>query len=913
MTSKYLFLCLALLFSAIGSVSALEIRELKVNNLISPLGVDTLPHFRWLNASTERNKRQTAYRIILSASEQNIRKNIGDLWDSGKVKEEDNFDVPYAGTSLLSRKRYFWRVMTWDEKNIPSDWSGVAAFETGILHQDEWKSAWIGAGESDAGKSAPILRRIFSIQKEVVRARVYIAGLGLFTMTVNGSSPDDSVLNPAHTQYNKRINYKVFDITSLLRTGANVIRVELGNGFFYDPTDTEIWNLAGAPWRQPPRMRLELLVEYHDGSCETILSDRSWKLRTDGPCLFNSMHYGEVYDARKHVPAESTSEFDTSSWSDAQIVEPPAGKLVWETIPPMRKINSFRPEIKRIGNNRWLLKAPRMLTGWARITFRAPGGEEILISYGEQLNAGGTLKRLKYTDKYKRELQQYRYITRGDGPEIYEPSFSYNGYEYIQIDNYSGELRPEDVICYQINSDLELLSSVETGDGLVNRIHQVMINTMYNNFHGKPTDCPVFEKMGWTGDSNVAMETFAFNCDISSFIPLFMDGMADAMRPDGTLPFIIPSPEWGYENGSAVWSTVYQTAATELLRKFGLRSVMVSHYEAMRRLTLRLVEVSRYYKWTWTDHGFSDWVAPDGPNSPPEGNGICGSGFLYRALGQMAEMASLMGRPEDRKEYLGYQDKIRQAFQRKFFIPGKQIYDTGIWFEQYANGRDSDNRPVTRSRYRQTSNLVPLAFGLVPEKHRRQVFQNLLRNLESRRFRLDTGIVGSKLLLNVLSEMGYPEFAYRILINPEYPGWGNIVSSGATSFYEGWTKRVRSLNHFFLGTCDEWLFVHIAGIQKVSDGYRHLVLQPKFLKTMKFADISTKTVRGLLRVRWIADKGKRSIWVWIPVGATAELYIPAPVSKLNSVPSIDPGRIIRRKAGETCVTLGSGKYYFEFP
>ncbi|MCI8497616.1 MAG: family 78 glycoside hydrolase catalytic domain, partial [Clostridiales bacterium] len=589
--------------------------------------------------------------------------------------------------------------------------------------------------------SAPMLRKSFDVEKEIRRARAYVCGLGLFEMKINGQLPDDTVLNPAHTQYEDTVNYRVFDVTKLLAEGKNAIAVELGNSFYNCPVT--VWDWQKAVWRDNPKLLMELTIEYADGSTQTIVTDQSWKTYSEGPLTANDIYFGETWDARLEVPGWESAGFDDSAWDPASPAKAPAGKLTFENMEPMRRIASFSPEIINKGNGTWILRNPVMATGWAKLSFDAPAGTEIAVTYGETLNGGGTLNKV---NAWGYNVQSDKYICKGVPGETFEPKFSYKGYEYIQIDNYPGELTAEDVTCYLISNDVAQTSNFETSNDQINSLHQIMKRTMLNNMQGKPTDTPVWEKNGWTGDFNVSLETFNYNFDTSAFTAKFLGDLRDAADGRGVVPNIAPTANWGMGN-TPVWNTVYINAIYEGWRANGLLTVASEHYDAMRKQALAYISDIRANGWVWTDGQLADWVAPGGGTNPDgpadagasEGSGICGTGYVYDALNRMAEMADALGKSADAVEYRAAMSSIYDAFNAKFYNPEKGYYETTVW-----------NGSTTRTRYRQTSNLVPLAFGLCPDTYRDSVVASLLKDLEEKDYHLDTGMVGTKLLLPVL-------------------------------------------------------------------------------------------------------------------------------------------------------------------
>ncbi|MCI8497467.1 MAG: family 78 glycoside hydrolase catalytic domain, partial [Clostridiales bacterium] len=665
-----------------------------------------------------------------------------------------------------------------------------------------------------------------------------------------------------------------------------------------------------AVWRDNPKLLMELTIEYADGSTQTIVTDQSWKTYSEGPLTANDIYFGETWDARLEVPGWESAGFDDSAWDPAYIVKAPAGKLTFENMEPMRRIASFSPEIINKGNGTWILRNPVMATGWAKLSFDAPAGTEITITYGETLNGGGTLNK---ANGWGYNLQSDKYICKGVPGETFEPKFSYKGYEYIQIENYPGELTAEDVTCYLISNDVAQTSNFETSSDQINALHQIMKRTMLNNMQGKPTDTPVWEKNGWTGDFNVSLETFNYNFDTSAFTAKFLGDLRDAADGRGVVPNIAPTANWGMGN-TPVWNTVYINAIYEGWRANGLLTVASEHYDAMRKQALAYISDIRANGWVWNDGQLADWVAPVGGTNPDggsmadasEGSGICGTGYVYDALNRMAEMADALGKPADAAEYRAAMSSIYDAFNAKFYNPEKGYYETTVW-----------NGSTTRTRYRQTSNLVPLAFGLCPDAYRDSVVASLLKDLEEKDYHLDTGMVGTKLLLPVLSDAGYSDIAFRILTQESYPSWGFWLTKDSTSTWEGYENSARSRNHYFLGTYDEWLFKHLSGIQDMTEGYKTVTIKPEVSGSLTYLNCSVDTVRGTLQSNWrFTENDTLTMDIIVPAGTTASIYLPTGSAEGvtvggSALDAAQPGITgVSVENGKVLVTAGSGRYSF---
>ena len=850
----------------------MKINNLQVNNSKITLGIDTgQPLFSWLNETQGSCKGQSAYRIIVSSSKENVQNGIGDLWDSYKIKYENNYDIAYGGKPLKSKTQYFWSVQVWDERDEDSFRSEIAEFETGIMDQKEWKAKWIGrSGMKIEDRYSVLLRKEVCLKNKLQSARAYISGLGLYELKINGETPDDTLLNPAHTQYEKSVFYNVYDVTKQLIQNnnnanyTNIVTVELGHGFYNETFS--VWNWQTAVWRDNPKVIMELTLNYADGTTETLITDETWKTAI-GPVNANSIYFGEVYDAGSEKNGFELPGYNDKDWENAVAVKAPEGRLIFQNMEPIRKTNVFEPEIKKLDSGAYLIINPVMTAGWIKVTARAEKGGAMDISYGEKLLDNGELKKVV---AWKCEIQRDRYIFKGNESETFEPRFSYKGYKYVQIDGFGNDFKLEEVVCYGIHNDVEHISTFESGDELVNKLHDIQKRTILNNFHGKPSDTPVFEKNGWAGDVNVTAETICYNFDVRSFMSQYMNDLKDAQLENGIVPVIAPTAAWGLDN-HPVWNTVYVFVMQHLYDFFGMNRFADIHYDSMKHLLSKIIADMNPDKMVWELDRLGDWISPTGDNlksdrdNPPEGGGITNTAFIYKALEIMADIALRKGMEKDSVYYKDIMKKIYTKFNETFYKPEKGIYETNIRLYE------SD-----RTQYRQTDQLVAIAFGLVPEEHFKVVTENLEADVKKKLYHLDTGVVGTKLILPVLSDLGYKDIAYKILTQETYPSWGFWVTEyEATTTWESYEIVGRSHNHFFFGTYDEWLFKGLAGIRDIKDGYKTFTIKPQIIEKLGYVKVSLNTPRGRMESNWkVGDDGTVEIGVVVPAGSTAEVYIP---------------------------------------
>ncbi len=748
-------------------------------------------------------------------------------------------------------------------------------------------------------RAAVLLRKDFKLSKKVVEATAYMSGVGYSILSINGKLADDCFLDPCNTQYNKTVLYRAFDVTSLLTTGDNAIGVELGNGFFKE--EGGVWNWGSAEWKTDPMLRFYMIVTYEDGTKETVISDSSWKATTDGPITFNSIYYGEYYDARLEKTGWDKTGYNDSAWKNAVKVTAPKGILECQLEEPCRRAEEFKVEkIKKLADGSYVVYCPEMVAGWIALTIEgAKAGDTITLTYSEKLNANGSVQKLGGGDGVNGHwwpetyIMTDKYTAKNGEKVVYEPRHSYKGFRYVQIWNYPGELKAEDIVIYRIRNTVETVGSFECSNELLNDMHQMMLTTVLNNLQGKPTDTPVWEKNGWLGDYNVAALSIMYNYDMRLMTENFVEIMEDCFEQYGLVPPMVPTAGWNIGE-NYVWNTIYVLAVMEMYRQYGSLDYLKEQYATMKNYATRTARKLSASGYVCPDGQLGDWVSPVGPTAnvgynenPSEGSGIVGTALLYRMYGEMCEIATILGKKSDVKTYEETMDKIYTAFNKKFYVEAGGYYQTTVW-----------TQIGSRDKFRQTSQLLPLAVGLVPDEYKDKVVENLVANIKKQGNHLSTGCVGAKFILPVLTDLGYGELAYAVATQTSYPSWGYMIKQGSTSLWEMWENTSRSLGHYFLGTYEEWFYSHLAGVTDIENGYETYTVKPYILGDLTKVNCTINTVRGELESSWTkAADGTVTMKLTVPFGSTAKVVLPLKNATLNGT-AVEGSEI----------TLGSGSY-----
>ena len=567
---------------------ALRARRLRCEHAIDPLGVDVArPALSWIPDSDRGDETQTSYQILISGTPDGPDHDRGDIWDSGRVSSDVCEGVPYDGRALMSRERCWWKVRLWDRDRHPGPWSEAAVFEMGLLHADDWRARWIG---TRAGVSSPLLRTEFTVDAAPRRARAYVSGLGYCELRLNGAKVGDHVLDPAPTTYDHdpdlpfthelhpRVLYVVYDIADRVRMGPNAVGLMLGHGWFSSEPGVGSPPAHHKPFGDRPRALVMLEIELETGERVLIDSDPGWRA-SSGPVTYNDYYHGERYDARLEQPGWDLPGFDETGWVAADELEPLAGALRVQPLPPIRVIETVEPvgmthprtgvTVADFGQN---------MPGWTKIAASGAPGTEVTLRHAARVDAHGELDD---RSNMAREWGSYEarqtdtYVLNGDGVQTWEPRFTLHGFRHVEVAA-SGPISLERIEGRVVHSALESIGEFECSDGLLNQIHQNVRWTFRASLQGFPQDAADrSERVGWLGDPGFIVEDLLHNFDMYAFYAKWLDDLHDAQRTDGNLPTVAPL-QWrgpiGSYRGCPDWKATYPLIVWHLYRFSGDRS-----------------------------------------------------------------------------------------------------------------------------------------------------------------------------------------------------------------------------------------------------------------------------------------------------------------------------------------------------
>jgi alpha-L-rhamnosidase len=842
----------AILAATIQDAPIATVQGLRCEYRVDPIGIgEPNPRLSWTVAYSGRNWHQSAYRIVVASSAQQL-KSKPDLYDTGKVESSESNQIPYQGQPLRSNQMCYWRVQVWDESGRSTNWSPTGQWQMGLLDESDWGgSRWIGGTSDKSPAPAPFLRRSFEISKGVRRATLYACGLGYSDLHLNGKPVNPGgEREPGYTNFDKRVLYTSEDVTKLLHPGRNALACVLGTGW-YDVHDLATWRFEQAAWRARPRLRLLLEVEYRDGRREDVVSDGNWKT-AEGPIRFDGIYTGEVYDARLEQKGWDSPEFDDHTWQPVRLVEAPKGKLVSRICPGVVITESFAPKaITEPKPGVYVVDFGQNLSGHVQLRLQGPAGAKVTMRYSERLDSKGMIDRTQIealmtkTDP-PQPFQTDAYICRGEGEETWEQRFSYSGFRYIEVTGFPGTPTADNFRARFAHTGLESAGGFECSNELLNKIQHATRYSYLSNAQSIPTDCPQREKNGWTGDAHLAAEAGLMNFRSETFYTKWLDDLADDQDGQGKLGVIVPTGGWGWGDFNPAWDSAYPIVASDLYRYSGDTRVLERHFEPIRRYVDALAAEAKNGVLEFDSLG--DWV-PWSTQTPSQ---LTSTAFLYLDSTMVSRMAKLLGKTDDAAKYADLAQRTKVAFNHRFYDPA-----TGL----YSNGS-------------QAAMSTALYFGLVPDDQKERVFDALVADVQ-RQGHIDTGIIGAKNVLRVLSEGGRSDLAYMVVARKEQPGWGWWMEQGATTLWEDW-KGEFSLNHIMFGDVSNWFIQWIAGIglDSGSPGFRHVRIQPQPVADLTWAKAWHDSPYGRIESSWRIEKGRFTLDVTIPPNCSATVLIP---------------------------------------
>ena len=908
---------LAAFLLSLGLQAGVKTTRLLTEGQVTPLSIESEhPRLSWMLESDEQGVMQSGYHILVASSLEKLAAGEGDLWDSGRVDSDQSLYVPYGGKELKSNQRCFWKVKVYTD-NGETEWSEPASWGMGLLGESHWSGRWIGwdapfAWDKEVTHSrlsARYLRTEFKAKGGIKRATVHISGLGLYELFINGKQVGDQVMAPAPTDYRRTVLYNSFDVTSMLTTD-NAIGVVLGNGRFY--TMRQNYKPYKIVQFGYPKMRLNLIIEYNDGTRQVVSSnEKDWKLTGDGPIRSNNEYDGEEYDARKELGAWTTVEYDDSKWLTAQRVSLPYGSLHGAQSPNMKVMGEVKAvSIKQYGN-RYIVDFGQNMAGWVRMKVRTgAAGDTIRMRYSELLTADG--KELNVAG-FRDAQSTDTYICNGkeQGRE-WSARFSTHGFRYIEVTGYKNP-QLSDFTAELIYDEMENTGTFECSNPLFNQIFHNAWWGIASNYKGMPLDCPQRnERQPWLGDRTMTAWSECFLFGNRQLYAKWMKDICDSQREDGSLPDMSPA-YYNYYTDDITWPVALPVICDMLYEQYGDVQPIKDSYKTLVKWMAYMKKEYKNDKNLITKFKFGDWCMP--PESlelihaqdpaRQTDKGLIVTAYYYKTLNLMAKFARLLGHESEAKSYESEATGVLKAFNDTYLTvkkgtspaPGHWLYPDSIFY---------GNNTVT-------ANVLPLAFGMIPAEYQHEVEKNIIAKINATKEHVSWGLIGGSWIMRELTRMGRGDVAYVINNQKTYPSFGYMIEQGATTIWELWngdkaSPKMNSANHVMqLGDLLAWYYKDLAGIAPGKPGYKEILMRPDFsIEELDYVNASYMTPYGKVTSNW-----KKTLMVldWdiaVPCNTTALVYLPTLDEQALNQPNVT---FVRREGDNTVWRLAPGTYH----
>ncbi len=889
----------------------------------NPIGLDVRrPRLSWKADAPQRGARQTAYQIRVAENPAALETPLagetadGVLWDTGKALSDASVHVPYAGAALRRSQRCYWRVRLWDENDAVSDWSDTAFWEMGLLDSGNWQADWITPDwDEDVSQPqpAPLLRRSFGAESGIVAARIYVTALGLYELRLNGQRVGDAVLTPGWTSYDHHLQYQTYDVTELVREGDNALGAMLGDGWYRG-------YLGFQGQRNMYGDRLALLLQLHityaDGRVEIVASDSQWRAAR-GPIQMADIYMGETYDARQEKPGWDEAGYDDSDWHGVRQLDHTKEIVVAQVGPPVRRHGQIRPvRILHSPKGETIFDFGQNMVGWVQVRARGPAGTTITLRHAEVLDQEGNL----YTENLRKAAQTTRYTLKGrtDADEVFEPHFTFQGFQYIAVEGFPGEPTLDNFTGIVLHSDIPPTGTFECSNPLINQLQHNIVWGQKGNFVDVPTDCPQRdERLGWTGDAQVFIRTACFNMNVAVFFTKWLRDLRADQLPNGSVPFVVPDVRSRISAGavsimqgagSSAWGDAAVICPWTIYLCYGDTRLLEEQYESMAGwVEYMRNQAGEEYVWDSGFH-FGDWLDYRGRDdrmpAPVTNNELIATAFFAYGANLLANAARVLGKASDAESYADLAHKIKAAFTDEFVT---------------TTGRVG---PSTQTAY-----ALALHFDLLPEQMRPIAAARLAEEVRQTYFHLTTGFVGTPYLCDVLSRYGHTDVAYELLNQESYPSWLYPVRKGATTIWERWDgikpdgsfqdAGMNSFNHYAYGAIGEWLYRVVAGIEvdPAEPGYKHVLFQPQPGGGLTYVRATLDSPYGVVSSAWELTEVGFHVSISVPPNAHATVRLPAqsldavtesgqPLTTGNGILNADV------ESDVAIVEVGSGTYEF---
>ncbi|WP_052670961.1 alpha-L-rhamnosidase [Draconibacterium sediminis] len=885
------------------------INELKAEFISN---IDTNPIFSWKTGSLNPGFQQSAVQLIIADNQTDINKNVGNVWDSDKVKTGTSNQLKYGGNKLKNGELYWAKLKVWDEKDRAANWSEAVSFFVPINYPNHWKAEWI-TYDYKPDVALPVFKKVLAIpnKQEIEWARLYIAAPGFYEAYLNGEKIGENVLDPGQTNYEDYTYYSAYNLDLSDKGHSDVLGVMLGNGWY---NQNVVWG-KGMIYGQPVFMA-QIVVTFKDETKEVIGTDESW-IWKNGPITFSNIYAGESYDANLEVEDWFNTETSDKFWKKALFADQHPTNLLEQFAPPIQKMDSIQPQ-KIITNDsdRYIFDFGQNFAGWVKLKIKGEKGQEIVLRCVEELDENGEIDPRTTGMRATKVIQTQKYICKGEGTETWEPKFTYFGFRYVEVEGLAEKPTPELLTGVVVHSALPKSGEFNCSEENINKLHQLAEWTIKSNLHSIPTDCPHREKCGWTGDAHSFIDALMYNYDAQQFMSKYVFDMRSSARntnqelyfgnnfhdrsliqkPKGIPTMIVPgkrtsgtaSPDWGTAVAQVPWNLYKYYGDTLVLRNF---------YPDMK---VWVDYVQNKNKNGIIFHGLGDWCPPGGNENIECPVSLSSTAFHILDLKILAQTAHILGNETDFNYYRNLKIQSTESFNKHFLDTVNYTYGS------------------------QTADAMALDIGIVPEALKEKVAESLVENIHDKHDGfISTGIFGISRILNVLAENGFEDEVYRLLTKKGENSFAYMWEHyNATTLWEilpvytlvGDEMAFRSHNHPMQSGYDAWFYSGIAGINPVDDepGFKKIVFRPYLTQKLSNANASYESVYGTIKSSWKNANGK-FIWeIKVPENSFGEFFIPNYKKEVNVLVNGNPVKCENCSFDFTFIgEFGSGSYLIE--
>lgn len=916
MTAQSQRLAPLVLAALLGGCSAARFTpaEARTEYRIDPSGLGTpTPRLSWTLQARDPGKRglrQTAYQVRVQAAEPSgAAARI--LWDSGEVSSDATSQVVYAGEPLAMGQACVWSVRSRDQDNTWSAWSAPARWSTGPLSAGDWSARWIGTGESNPEAAQenqladPWIRRDLRLPGRPARAVAYVASVGFHELFVNGRKVGDSVLMPSVTDNSQRARYVAYEIADYLHKGDNTIGLWLGPGWSL----SKAFLTADKP--RAPIVMAQIDIALADGSIRHVGTDADWRTHPSPSTLLGSWNFmdygGELYDATRDIPGWASPGLDESDWKAAAVFAP-ALTVSAERAEPNRLLTEVTAvALSEPEKGAYRFDMGRNFAGW--IEFRVSGrpGDRIDLEYSERSDAAMT-HRIRSA-----------YVIGPSGAGSFRNRFNYGVGRWITVRGLRAPPALGDLRGWLVRSAYDRASAFECSNPLLNRIYDTTLWTLENlSLGGYMVDCPHRERMGYGGDAHATTATALMNFRMEAFYTKWAEDWRDVQstgrmpgsksdsgktgpgeRDAGNLPYTAPT-YWG--GGGPVWSGYCVHLPWELYRHTGDVQILEQSFGTIQRW-LGFLETRAsgdlLHRWGGEWDFLGDWLWPGaiGMNNDSRETLFFNNCYWIYNLSTASEIARLLGKEKQAAAWADRADAVRRAVNREFFNPADC---------SYVNGG-------------QTYLAIALIAGVPPPEHIAGVWKRLENEiLVANRGHINAGITGGAMLFKLLIEAHRDDLLCAMVSQPDYPGWGDLLGRGETTFGESWDGHDSLLHSSYL-YAGAWFINGVLGIRPAdgSGGFQRFTIEPGPLDrpTLTWARGHYDSLQGRIEVAWRRRGDSLELDTTVPANTSASVYLPVglPGSLAESgraLASADGITSVTMDATHAIVSVGSGTYHF---